>query len=172
MGDFTDDRALDDRAVAARRRALAAPDAVERAAALDWLGEYAPESLTWEDAPLLRDADLAVRAAAAVACRASADLALVNAARLALRELVQGSIPERHAGLRAAARLANPTLAPRLLPLLADPDPETRRLTLVVLAAIPPGLLEPTYLLAPARHALDDVDPGVRAAARAVLARR
>ena len=149
--------------------ALRSTDAGERVAALRWLGAHAPEALRPEHARLLRDPDLEVRAAAAVVLRAAADPALVNRARLALRELVLGSLPERHAGLRAAAEIANPTLAPRLLPYLSDPDPETRRLTLLALAAVPPGLLAPDFLRPPAQAALADPDAGVRAAAEMVL---
>jgi HEAT repeat protein len=141
-----------------------------RAAAVYWLGEHAPGALTREHAALLADADLGVRTAATVVLRASADLALVQAARLALRELVTSpELAVRHAGLRAAAEIANPTLAPRLLPFLADPDPETRRLVLLALAAVPQGLLAPDLLRGHAEAALTDPDPGVRDAARALL---
>jgi HEAT repeat protein len=110
-----------------------------------------------------------VRAAAAVALRAAPDPVLVNGARLALRMLVEGNPAERHAGLRAAAAIANPTLAPRLLPFLAHDEPETRRLTLLALAAVPPGLLPPTFLRDPLLTLLTDPDPGVRATAAALL---
>lgn len=151
--------------------ALAAADATKREAALRWLGAHAPAALTRDHAGLLRDPVPAVRAAAVVVFRAAADPALVNGARLALRDLLLGGDPAaRHAGLRAAAALANPTLLPRLLPFLADPDPETRRLTLLACAAAPPGLLPAHFFSKPATAALDDPDPGVRAAARALLA--
>jgi len=118
---------------------------------------------------LLHDPDLAVRAAAAVALRAASDPVLVNGARLALRTLVEGDEAERHAGLRAAAAIGNPTLAPRLLPFLAHDEPETRRLTLLALAAVPPGLLPPTFLRDPLTALLADPHPGVRATAEAIL---
>ena len=98
-------------------------EAGARAAALRWLGAHSPDLLGWEQEPLLRDPDLAVRMAATVVLRAAADPAVVNCARLALRDLVMGSLPERHAGLRAAAEIADPTLAPRLLHYLDDPTP-------------------------------------------------
>lgn len=134
-----------------------------------WLGEHAPEALTTAQGALFSDPDLAVRAAAAVAFRAASDPVLVNRARLALRDLVTGDLPARHAGLRAAAQLANPTLAPRLVTFLGDADPETRRLTLLALAAVPPGLLHHDFLASVARAARDDADPGVRAVAEAML---
>src|SRR5919107_195890 len=142
--------------------ALHSAEAREREAALRWLGLHAPEALSLEHAALFHDPDLGVRTAAAVVFRAAADAALANRARLALRELVLGSLPERHAGLRAAAELANPTLAPRLLHYLDDLDAETRRLTLLALAAIPPGLLASDFLRRPAQAALNDPDAGVR----------
>ena len=151
------------------RLALASSDAAARVAALDWLGAHAPEALRSDDAAFLRDPDLALREAATVALRGATDPALVNAARRALRELVSGTAAERHAGLRAAARLANPTLAPRLLPFLAHDEPETRRLTLLALAAVPPGLLAPDFLAAPLREALRDPDPGVRVTAEKII---
>ena len=120
---------------------------------------------------LLADADLDVRVAATVVLRASANPELVQAARVALRELViSPELAVRHAGLRAAAGIANPTLAPRLLPFLDDPDPETRRLTLLALAAVPKGLLAPALLRGHAETALADPDTGVRAAAQTLLA--
>jgi hypothetical protein len=149
--------------------ALRSAEAGARAAALRWLGAHAPDVLGGEQEPLLRDPDLAVRTAATVVLRAAADPTVVNRARQALRDLVMGSLPERHAGLRAAAEIANPTLAPRLLHYLHDPDPETRRLTLLALAAVPPGLLGPDFLRPPAEAALNDPDAGVRAAAEMVL---
>lgn len=149
---------------------LAQGEGGERSAALRWLGEHAPGNLTREHAMLLADADLEVRAAATVVLRASADPEVVQAARVALRELVVSSeLPVRHAGLRAAAGIANPTLAPRLLPFLDDPDPETRRLTLLALAAVPKGLLAPALLRTHAEAALTDPDPAVRAAAQTLL---
>jgi HEAT repeat protein len=154
---------------AAALAALRSPEAREREAALRWLGQHAPEALSLEHAMLFHDPDLGVRTAAAVVFRAAADAALANRARLALRELVLGNLPERHAGLRAAAELANPTLAPRLLHYLDDPDAETRRLTLLALAAIPPGLLVPDFLRLRAQAALNDPDAGVREAAENVL---
>jgi HEAT repeat protein len=147
----------------------AVADPARRAAALDWLGTHAPEALRPDDAALLTDPDLRVREAAAVALRGADDPALVNAARRALRELVIGTAAERHAGLRAAARLANPTLAPRLLPFLAHEEPETRRLTLLAIAAVPPGLLAPDFLAAPLREALRDPDAGVRSVAEMIV---
>lgn len=142
-----------------------------RAAALRWLGEHAPEALRPDHATLLHDADLAVREQAAAVLRASADPSLVEAARRGLRDLVLSPDPAtRHAGLRAAAALANPTLAPRLVVFLADPDPETRRLTLLALAAVPEGLLAPAFLRGHAMAALADPDARVREAARALLA--
>lgn len=150
---------------------LANGAAEARAAALRWLGEHAPEALTRDHAALLTDRDLEVRAAAAVVLRASADPEVVQAARLALRELVLSpDLAVRHAGLRAAAGIANPTLAPRLLPFLDDPDPESRRLALLALAAVPRGLLAPAFLRDHAEAALSDPDPGVRAAARMFIA--
>lgn len=141
-----------------------------RAAAVRWLGDHAPHAFTREHEALLTDADLAVRAAATVVLRASADLDLVQAARLALRDMVTApELAVRHAGLRAAAGIANPTLAPRLLPFRDDPDPESRRLVLLALAAVPHGLLAPTLLRDHAERALRDPDPDVRAAARALL---
>lgn len=153
--------------------ALRDADAAAREGALRWLGEHAPGALTADYAWLLRDPALVVRAAAATVFRSSSDPALVDGARLALRDLLLGSDTEaRHAGLRAAAVLANPTLMPRLLPFLKDPDPETRRLTLLALAAAEyPGLLPPEFLVAPARAALGDPDAGVRQAARTLLER-
>jgi HEAT repeat protein len=121
------------------------------------------------DRAFLDDPDLTVRAAAAVALRAASDPATVDAARRALRTLVEGATAERHAGLRAAARLGNPTLAPRLFPFLAHPESETRRLTLLALAAVPPGLLGPGFLGAHLAAALDDADPDVRATAREIV---
>jgi hypothetical protein len=158
-----------DQEIAARLAAWHAPEAHVRGEALLWLGEHAPEALGAEHVAAFADAAPEVRAAAAVVFRSSPDPALINRARLVLRDLVSSPPPARYAGLRAAARLANPTLAPRLLPLLADADPETRRLTLLALAAVPPGLLPPDFLRAHATVALDDPDRGVRAAADAVL---
>ena len=144
---------------------LGSPDPAERIAAIDWLAQNAPGSFGPEHAALLRDPDLGVREAAIVALRGAADPALVDGARLGLRLLVEGDAAERHAGLRAAARIANPTLAPRLVPFLQHPEPETRRLTLLALAAVPPGLLGAEFLRAPFAAALADPDPGVRATA-------
>jgi HEAT repeat protein len=150
---------------------LEAGEGDARAAALRWLGEHAPGALTREHTALLADADLEVRAAATVVLRAAADPVVVQAARVALRDLVTSpEVAVRHAGLRAAAGIANPTLAPRLLPFLDDPDPETRRLTLLALAAVPEGLLAPALLRGHAEAALADPDPGVRDAARTLLA--
>lgn len=156
-----------DRQVAAYLAALRSSDAAERAAALRWLGEHAPELLAAEHAPLFGDPALAVRMAAAVALRGASDPALAQRARLALRDLVRGEAAERHAGLRAAAALANPTLAPRLAPFLAHTEAETRRLAVLALAAIPPGWLAPTRLREWRDLALADPDPGVRGAALA-----
>ena len=140
-----------------------------RIAALRWLGQHAPEALRPHHGTLLHDPDLELRLTAAIVLRASPDPALVEAARCGLRDLVLASdLPTRHAGLRAAAHLANPTLAPRLLGFLADPDPETRRLTLLALAAVPPGLLAPNFLRDHAQAATADPDPAVRAAAQAL----
>lgn len=151
--------------------ALRSADAAAREGALRWLGEHAPAALTADHAGLLRDPAPTVRARAAVVFRSSPDPALVDGARLALRDLLLGGdVEARRAGLRAAAALANPTLLPRLLPFLGDPDPETRRLTLLALAAPPPGLLPAHWLAAPAEAALADPDAGVREAARALLA--
>ena len=111
-----------------------------------------------------------VRAAAAVAFRASPDPALVQGARLALRELITGNREARHAGLRAAAALGSPFLAPRLLPYLDHPDAETRRLALLALAAPPLILMDRALLESAASGALDDPDAGVREAARELLA--
>jgi hypothetical protein len=151
------------------RAALSSPDAAERVAALAWLGAQASGSFTLDDLALLHDPDLMVRAAAVVALRAASDAVLVNGARLALRTLVEGDAAERHAGLRAAATIGNPTLAPRLLPFLAHAEPETRRLTLLALAAVPPGLLPATFLPDLLTPLLADPDPGVRATAEAIL---
>lgn len=151
------------------RAALASTDPAERAAALAWLGEHAPGSFALADLAFLSDRDLTVRAAAVAALRAASDPVLVDGARLALRLLVEGNAAERHAGLRAAAVIANPTLAPRLLPFLAHDEPETRRLTLLALAAVPPGLLPPTFLREPLLALLTDPDPTVRATAEALL---
>ena len=142
----------------------------DRAAALRWLGRFAPGALQPGHAALLGDPDLEVRVAAATVLRASADPTLVDAARRGLRDLVLSpDLTTRHAGLRAAAELANPTLAPRLLAFLGDPDPETRRLTLLALAAVPDGLLAPDFLRNHAATALEDPDPAVRAAAQNLL---
>ncbi len=151
------------------RAALSSPAAVERAAALAWLGAHAPGSFTLADLTFLSDPDLTVRVAAVVALRAASDSALVNGARLALRALVEGQPAERHAGLRAATAIGNPTLAPRLLPFLTHDEPETRRLALLALAVVPPGLLPPTFLREPLTTLLTDPDPGVRATAEAIL---
>jgi len=159
-----------DRQVAAEVAALGSPDSAERAAALRWLGEHAPEVLTTEYATLFTDPALAVRAAAAVALRGASDPALAQRARLALRDLVQGEGEERHAGLRAAAALANPTLAPRLALFLTHAEAEIRRLAVRALAAIPPGWLAPTLLRAWREPLLADPDPDVRAAALAWIA--
>lgn len=141
-----------------------------RSTALRWLGAHAPEALQPRHTALLHDPDLELRLTAAIVLRASPNPTLVEAARRGLRDLVLApDLPTRHAGLRAAAQLANPTLAPRLLGFLADPDPETRRLTLVALAAVPPGLLAPTFLRDHAQAATADPDPTVRAAAHALL---
>jgi HEAT repeat protein len=136
---------------------------------LAWLGEHAPGSFTLDDLVLLQDPDLTVRVAAVVALRAASDAVLVNGARIGLRRLVEGDAAERHAGLRAAAAIGNPTLAPRLLPFLKHDEPETRRLTLLALAAVPPGLLPPTFLPDLLTPLLADPDPGVRATAEAIL---
>jgi HEAT repeat protein len=157
--------------VAEALKLLASGKGDARADAVRWLGEHAPGTLTREHMALLADADLEVRVAATVVLRASADPELVQAARVALRELViSPDLAVRHAGLRAAAGIANPTLAPRLLPFLDDPDPETRRLTLLALAAVPRGLLAPALLRDHAEAALADPDPGVRDAAQTLLA--
>ena len=141
-----------------------------RAAALAWLGAHEPGALTVEQADLLHDADAGVRAAAAVAFRASPDPALVQGARLALRELLTGDREARHAGLRAAAALGSPFLAPRLLAYLDHPDAETRRLALLALAAPPIILMDRSLLESAAGGALDDPDAGVRESARELLA--
>ena len=161
--------AADESAISAALAALAAPDAAVRATALRWLGEHATEALVAAPSALFHDPDLTVRENVAVAFRAADDPALVNRARLALRDLVLAAPPARYAGLRAAARLANPTLAPRLVTFLTDPDPETRRLTLLALAAVPPGLLHHDFLSSTARAVLDDADPDVRALAETIL---
>lgn len=140
-----------------------------RAAALIWLGTHAPDALTAAHAALLHDPEVAVRAAAAVAFRVSSDPALVNGARLVLRDLILGDHPARYAGLRAAATLASPFLAPRLLPFTHDPDPETRRLALLALAQIPPGLVAPALLARAAQAGIDDSVAAVREAARQLL---
>ena len=160
---------MSDRELAARLAAWHESEPHIRADALLWLGEHAPDALAPEHAAAFADTAPEVRAAAAVVFRSSPDPALINRARLALRELVFSPPPARYAGLRAAARLANPTLAPRLLPLLADADPETRRLTLLALAAVPPGLLPPDFLRTHATTSLADPDRGVRAAAEILL---
>lgn len=155
--------------VAGALGALAGDDGDGRLAALRWLGERAPGALRPDHAALLGDPDLAVRALAVVVLRAAPDPELVDAARRGLRELVVSPVAaERYAGLRAAATLANPTIAPRLFPFLADPDPTTRRLALLALAAVPPGLLGPALLRDHALAALADPDDGVRDAARAL----
>src|SRR5947209_14472551 len=156
--------------VARHSSLLGSPEAGVRAAALEWLGAHAPHALTAAHAHLLRDPELAVRAAAAVAFRASPDPALANGARRALRDLITGDLASRYAGLRVAATLANPFTIPRLLPFLQDPDPETRRLTLLALATPPPGLVAPVLVEAAARPLLADPEPGVRDAARDLLA--
>lgn len=153
--------------IAERQAALRSPDPVERAAALRWLGEYAPTTLTMVHAPLFDDPALVVRAAAAIALRGASDPALAQRARLALRDLVRGEAVARYAGLRAAAALANPTLAPRMAPFLTHADAETRRLTVLALAAIPPGWLAPALLREWRAVALADPDAGVRAVALA-----
>ena len=160
----------DEAAVAARLAELRSPDPTVRAGALTWLAAHGPDALTSEQADLLNDADTAVRAAAAVVFRASPDPALVQGARLALRELLTGDREARHAGLRAAAALGSPFLAPRLLPYLDHLDAETRRLTLLALAAPPLILMDRLLLESAARGALDDPDAGVREAAGELLA--
>ena len=157
-------------AVAARLAELRSADPSVRAGALTWLAAYRPHALTSEQADLLHDADSGVRAAAAVAFRASPDPALVQGARLALRELLTGDREARHAGLRAAAALGSPFLAPRLLVYLDHPDAETRRLVLLALATPPLILMDRSLLTAAAGRALDDPDAGVREAARELLA--
>jgi len=149
---------------------LAAHDGTARVMALRWLGAHAPGALVGEHAALLHDADLEVRTLAAIVLRASPNPSLAEAARLGLRDLVLSpELAQRHAGLRAAAALANPMLAPRLLPFLTDPDAETRRLVLLALAAVPRGLLAPTLLREHAAAALADPDAGVREAARTLM---
>ncbi|HET8627232.1 MAG TPA: hypothetical protein VFL91_07425 [Thermomicrobiales bacterium] len=162
---LTSDSRLPTPDCAARLAELGAGEPGVRAAALTWLGRHAPGALAAAHAGLLTDPAAEVREAAAVAFRVSADPALVNGARLALRDLLLGDRDERRAGLRAAAELANPYTAPRLLPFLADPDPETRRLTLLALAAPPPGFVAPRLLCDAAATGLADPDAGVRAAA-------
>lgn len=159
-----------ERQVVALVAALGAPDPVARAAALRWLGMYAPAALTTAHAPLFDDPALVVREAAAVALRGASEAAVARRARSALRDLVRGAGAERHAGLRAAAALANPTLAPRLAPFLAHDEAETRRLAVLALAAIPPGWFATALLRAWREPLLSDPDPGVRAAALAWLA--
>ncbi len=150
---------------------LAAGEGAARVAALGWLGAHAPGTLTGEHAPLVHDADLAVRTQAVVVLRASPNPLLAEAARRGMRDLVLSpELAHRHAGLRAAALIANPTLAPRLFPFLTDPDPETRRLALLALAAVPHGLLAPMLLREHAATALADPDAGVREAAQALMA--
>jgi len=156
-----------DRQVVGYLTALRSPVPTERVAALRWLGEYAPTALTMEHAPSFGDQALEVRAAAAVALRGAIDPLLAQQARLALRDLIRGEAAERHAGLCAAAALANPTLAPRLVPFLAHAEAETRRLAVLALAAIPPGWFAPPRLREWRTVALADLDPGVRAAALA-----
>ena len=156
-----------EREIAERLAALGSPDPALRAAALRWLGTYAPAALTAGHAPLFGDPALTVREAAAVALRGASDPALVGRARLALRDLFRGDAAARHAGLRAAAALANPTLAPRLAPSLTHAEAETRRLTVLALAAIPSGWLAPALLREWRAVALADPDPGVCAAALA-----
>lgn len=146
---------------------LASPQPAERAAALLWLGRHLPEAFGAARAPLCVDPVLAMRAAAAVALRGATNPTLVRLARLALRDLMRGADHERRAGLRAAALLANPTLAPRLLPLLSHPDAETRHLTITALAAIPRGWLGTALLRERASTLLADPNAGVRAAAAA-----
>ncbi len=170
VGTGTRGRNAPERQVAAKVAALGSPDPAARAAALRWLGEYAPAALTTAHAPLFDDPALVVREAAAVALRGARDPAVARRARLALRDLVRGEGAERHAGLRAAAALANPTLAPRLAPFLAHAEAETRRLAVLALAAIPPGWFAPALLRAWREPLLDDPDLGVRAAALAWLA--
>ena len=160
----------DEAAVSARLAELRSLDPSVRADALSWLGACQPGALTSAQADLLHDTDADVRAAAAVAFRASPDPALVQGARLALRELITGNREARHAGRRAAAALGSPCLAPRLLLYLDHPDAETRRLTLLALAAPPLILMDPSLLESAARGALDDPDAGVREAARELLA--
>lgn len=155
-----------ERQVAEYLAALHSPLPDVRAAALRWLGERAPTALTAAHAPFFTDPALVVREAAAVALRGASDPAVAQRARLALRALVRDEAAERHAGLRAAAALANPTLAPRLAPLLVHAEAETRRLAVLALAAIPSGWLAPARLHEWRDPALSDPDPGVRAAAR------
>lgn len=150
---------------------LRSPDPATRAAALRWLGVHAPAALTAADAALLDDPDLEVRAAAAVALRASPDPALANGARRALRGLLAGPRPARHAGLRAARDLANPFTIPRLFPFLDDPDSATRRLALRAIAVPTLGLVAPALLVARVAPLAHDPDPAVRATARALLRR-
>lgn len=157
-----------DAQIVARLARLSSPHPVVRARALRWLQRRAPGALGREEAATLWDPAPSVRAAAAVAFRASADPVLAECARAALRDLLTSDVAAtRHAGLRAAAALANPFLAPRLLPFLAHPAPATRRLALLALAALPHdlGLFTPVLVREPALALLDDPDGGVRDAA-------
>lgn len=155
-----------ERQIAGYLAALHSPLPDERAAALRWLGERAPTVLTAAHAPFFTDPALVVREAAAVALRGASDPAVAQRARLVLRALVRGEAAERHAGLRAAVALANPTLAPRLAPFLAHAEAETRRLAVLALAAIPPGWLAPARQREWRDPLLADPAPGVCAAAR------
>lgn len=119
----------------------------------------------------LRDPRASVRAAAAVAYRASADAALADRARRTLRELLTGSSVERRAGLRAAIQLANPFSIPRFFDFLEHPDAETRRLTIAAIGVPSLGLLAPDLVRGRVEPLLRDPAPAVRAAARRALAR-
>ncbi len=154
--------------IAAARGQLQSARAAAQIAALVWLSANAPAALLPEDLPLLAAPTLPVRVAALLAFRAAADPTLVHAARRELRLLIEGTDAERYAGLRAAAQIANPTLAPRLLASLAHPDPETRRLTLLALVAVPAGFLGPAFMENVFGTALADPDPAVRDLAAAL----
>lgn len=143
-----------------------------RAAVVEWLAEHAPDALAAVADGVLRDPHPRVRAVAAVACRASAEPAVVDLARRTLRELLLGNDAERRAGLRAAIRLANPFSIPRLVGFLDHPDPVTRRLALRAVTVPDPGLLAPGHIRRCIEPLLADPVPAVRAAACRALAAR
>lgn len=153
------------------QRALAGAEPAERAAAVEWCAAHVPDGLPAVASQVFDDPDPVVRAVAAVVYRTSPDAAIVERARLTLRELLAGDDAARHAGLRAAARLGNPFTIPRLFQFLDHPDPETRQLALAAIAAPDPGLVAPEFLRARVEPLLADPVLDIRVAARRLVAR-